>query len=188
MIKQILFIIIISIVVISCQDEQLSPKPKGYFRVNLPERTYSKFDKNYPYSFDYSSQSLVLETNKDSFWVNLFYPYYKATLYLTYKNVNADIQPLMEQSRKYAYKHSVKADAINETVWINDVDKTYGILYDIKGNAASPLNFYLTDSTKHFISGSLYFDVKPNKDSLAPIVEYIREDIITMVESLKWKN
>jgi gliding motility-associated lipoprotein GldD len=185
--KYLISIILIAIVLVSCEDEQFTPKPHGYFRVSFPKQTYSKFEKNYPFSFDYSSQSLVYEFNKDSAWVNIYYPYYKATIYITYKNVNEDIQPLMEQSRKYAYKHAVKADAINEKLWLNKDKKVYGITYDIKGNAASPINFYLTDSSKHFLSGALYFANKPNKDSLAPMVSYIREDIVKLIESLEWK-
>lgn len=184
--KYLFSIIIAATIFTSCQEEQFTPKPKGYFRVALPEKTYSKLEKDYPFSFEYSSQSLILEQQKDSFWINIFYPYYKATFYITYKNVNNDIKALMEQSRKYAYKHAAKADAINEVIWVNDSSNVYGVLYDIKGNAASPINLYLTDSTKHFLSGALYFDVKPNKDSLAPIVAYLREDIVKMVESLEW--
>ena len=186
--KYLISIILFAFVFVSCENEEFTPKPRGYFRISFPKKTYSKFDKNYPFSFDISSQSLMYEVNRDSAWVNIYYPYYRATIYITYKNVNGDIQPLMEQSRKYAYKHAVKADAINEKLWLNDEKKVYGITYDIKGNAASPINFYLTDSSKHFLSGALYFATKPNKDSLAPMVSYIKEDIVKLIESLEWKR
>lgn len=185
--KNILIILFLSISLLAC-DEQYVPKPKGYFRINFPERDYIQLKKDYPYKFEFSDHSLVYEYQPDSFWVNIYYPYYKATIYITYKDVHENIGALMEQSRKYAYKHSVKADAIGETVWQNDENRVYGLLYDIKGNAASPINFYLTDSTKHFISGALYFTTKPNKDSLAPVVSYIREDIIHLIETLEWRK
>jgi gliding motility-associated lipoprotein GldD len=92
-----------------------------------------------------------------------------------------------EDSRALAYKHTIKADAINETVYTNPGHRVYGILYDIKGNAASSLQFYLTDSVRHFLRGSLYFNVEPNKDSLAPVIAYFREDIVHLIESFEWK-
>ncbi|HBF87813.1 MAG TPA: gliding motility lipoprotein GldD [Bacteroidales bacterium] len=180
--------ILFSIALFSSCEESFVPKPKGYFRIDFPEKEYEKFDLQYPYSFEYSNQSLIYEYNKDSFWVNIFYPYYKATVYITYKDVHSNVAELMEQSRKYAYKHTAKADAIGETLWLNDTNRVYGLLYDIKGNAASPINFFLTDSSKHFMSGALYFNVKPNKDSLAPVVAYLREDILRLIESLNWNK
>ena len=87
-----------------------------------------------------------------------------------------------------AYKHTVKADAINEQLYLNKINNTYGTLYSIHGETASSVQFHLTDSVNHFIRGSLYFKVQPNQDSLRPIMNYLREDVITMMESLKWKN
>lgn len=93
----------------------------------------------------------------------------------------------MEDSREFVYKHTVKADAIKETFY-EDYDKhVYGILYDIKGDAASSVQFFITDSTKHFIRGALYFEVRPNKDSLNPVIDFIRQDVVHMFESIKWE-
>jgi len=82
--------------------------------------------------------------------------------------------------------HITKADAINELVINNKEQRTYGILYDLKGNTASAVQFYITDSTRHYLRGSLYFESEPNADSLAPVIEFFREDIIHLIETLKW--
>jgi gliding motility-associated lipoprotein GldD len=119
--------------------------------------------------------------------MDIFFPYNKATIYLTYKSIHNDFNQHMEDSREFVYKHTVKADAIKETFYENEENNVYGILYDIKGNAASSLQFFVTDSTTNFLRGALYFDVAPNKDSLSPVIEYLREDIIQMFESLRWE-
>lgn len=180
------FIILLVIFFSSCEEEYF-PKQKGYFRIDLPEKDYLELKEGYPYFFKYSKHSLVFDYKLDSFWVNIFYPKYKATIYLTYKELDNNLKQFSEQTRTFVYKHAVKADAIGETPWANKERKVYGILYDIKGNTASSLNFYLTDSVKNYISGALYFNNKPNKDSLAPVVDYIREDIIHLIETFEWK-
>jgi gliding motility-associated lipoprotein GldD len=84
--------------------------------------------------------------------------------------------------------HITKADAINEQL-INDVgNRIFGILYDLKGNTASAVQFYVTDSVKHYLRGSLYFESEPNADSLAPVIDFFREDVIHLIETLKWKE
>ena len=95
----------------------------------------------------------------------------------------------MEQTYKMNVKnHITKADAINEQPFINHENKVFGILYDLKGNTASAVQFYVTDSTRHFLRGSLYFSAEPNADSLAPVIDFFREDIIHLIETLKWKK
>jgi len=101
--------------------------------------------------------------------------------------VNQNLNEFIEDSRDLTYKHTIKADAIQETVYTNPELEVHGILYDVKGNAASSIQFYLTDSNEHFLRGSLYFNVQPDKDSLAPVISFFREDIIHMVESFAWK-
>jgi len=176
----------------ACKDEY-TPKPKGYFRIDLPENEYLHFDEDFPYSFDYSKYAEIDIYNRDSLWINIEYPRYRATIHLSYKKVdnnndNNNIIKYLEESRALVYKHTIKADAIGEKPWVNRDKKVYGILYDIEGNAASPVNFVLTDSTDHFFRGALYFFLKPNKDSLAPVVEYLRKDITRLIESFEWKG
>lgn len=99
-----------------------------------------------------------------------------------------NLESILKEAYDYAYSHSIKADAITEQPWQNREKKVYGILYEIKGNTASSIQFFLTDSTKNFLRGALYFSAEPNADSLAPVIQFFREDIIHMVETFKWKN
>ena len=121
-------------------------------------------------------------------WFNIDFPFYNAKIYLTYKDVKNDLADLMEQTYMMNVKnHISKADAINEVLIDYPDRKVYGILYDLKGNTATAVQFFVTDSTKHFFRGSLYFSAVPNPDSLAPVNEFFRADIIHMIETLKWK-
>lgn len=110
-----------------------------------------------------------------------------AKIHLTFSFLNKNLDTLIDDSHTLAYKHTVKADAIEKIAYFNDTTKVYGLLYNLKGNVASPVQFYMTDSVKHFLRGSLYFNSTPNKDSLLPSVEFIREDIKHIFETLEWK-
>ena len=129
------------------------------------------------------------EKGADPGWFNIEFPAYKAKIYLTYKDVNNDLDSLLDQSYNLNVKNHVsKADAIKEQVFSNRENKVYGILYDLKGNTASAVEFYVTDSVSHYLRGSLYFSAEPNADSLAPVIDFFREDIIHLIETLKWKK
>jgi gliding motility-associated lipoprotein GldD len=119
--------------------------------------------------------------------MDIEFPSFKAKIHLTYFTVGSNLASLTESARELAYKHTVKADAINEKVWSNDSSHVYGILYDLKGNTASAVQFYMTDSTRHYLRGSLYFTAQPNEDSLLPVITFLREDIIRMIETLTWR-
>jgi gliding motility-associated lipoprotein GldD len=181
----------------SCREVAV-PKPKGHFRIDLPQRQYLLFNdqpgksNGVPLSFEYpvyGHLSFQVENRTEPGWFNIEFPGYRAKIYLTYKEVNNDFEGLMEQTYKMNVKnHIIKADAINEQVFSDRENKVYGILYDLKGNTASAVQFYVTDSVNHYLRGSLYFSAEPNADSLAPVIEFFREDIIHLIETLKWKN
>ncbi len=188
--KKIFSGVLLLLTVASCSDT--IPKPRGYFRIELPEKEYEQYDsKEFPCQFNYAknvSEVRLKGVEKDSAWIDIVYPQYNARVYCTYRTLNNNFQLLSEDSRRLVYKpHTVKADAITEQVYMNDDNKVYGVLYELKGNTASNIQFVMSDSTKHFFRGALYFNVNPNKDSIAPVVDYIREDIIQLIESLKWK-
>jgi len=174
------------------------PKPDGYFRIDLPEKEYAIFngverpDGFLPLSFEYPVYGTVSfdeDINPEPGWFNVDFPAYKARIYLTYREVTNDLGELMEETYRMNVKnHISKADAINEQVFSNPDNKVYGILYDLKGNTATAVQFFVTDSLKHFIRGSLYFLSEPNPDSLAPVNDFFREDIIHMIETLKWEE
>jgi gliding motility-associated lipoprotein GldD len=171
--------------------QKYTPKPKAYFRIDLPEKQYEIWNKEYPYSFNkLSIAEVVADSSKgaEKYWLNIRYPNYKATIHLSYKKVDGNIEEYLEDSRKMAYKHSIKADAIGEQVYLNANKNVYALFYRIKGNAASAIQFVATDSTKHFIRGALYFNEHPNQDSLAPVIQYIDKDLVKLIETLEWKN
>jgi gliding motility-associated lipoprotein GldD len=190
----ILFFVVISA---GCRDIAV-PRPKGYFRIDLPARDYVLFsdpvirDFRIPLSFEYPGYGNI-SSEADVFtepgWFNIDFPKYNARIYLTYRKINNDLESLMEQSYRMNVKnHIIKADAINEMTISKPENNVYGILYDLKGNTATAVQFFVTDSVKHFLRGSLYFSSEPNSDSLAPVIEFFRDDIVHLVETLKWKE
>jgi len=178
-------IIIISIVLLSSCQENFSPKPLGFFRIDLAETNYTSIKKNCSYQFLANTKAELMEGNIEC-WYNIFYPDHDATIYLTYKELNNNLAHLIEESHKLAYDHSIKSDGIIETVYENKENNVYGVLYDIHGNSASNLQFFATDRSKHFLRGSLYFNTVPNADSLQPVKTYIKKDLQTLIESLTW--
>ena len=168
-----------------------SPKPRGYFRIDLPEKTYQLFNEpGYPYIFEYANIARVIPKGgnlRDSFWIDIAYPQLNARIYGSYKKIENNFREVSEDSRTFVYKHTVKADGITEQPYIDEERKVYGILYELRGNTASGIQFILTDSIRHFFRGALYFNAAPNKDSIAPVAAFVREDIIHLIETLEWR-
>jgi gliding motility-associated lipoprotein GldD len=121
-------------------------------------------------------------------WFNIEFPGYNAKIHLSYKTIEGNLPSVLEDSYTLTYNHTIKADAITETPYINEEDNIYGLLYDLKGNTATAIQFYVTDSIRHFLRGSLYFFASPNEDSLAPVIGFFREDIIHLIETLEWRE
>jgi len=182
-------------------DDGFTPKPGGFFRIDLPEKTYRVFESDCPFSFDYPEYAIVFEHGTESSqpcWLNIEFPKFQGTLHLSYFKVqpmsaadsnNLPIQKYLEDSRNLAMKHTVKAHAIEEEMIVNEEEKVYGTLYNIEGlNTASSLQFYVTDSVNHFLRGALYFNVAPRNDSLAPVIDFIQEDVFRFIESFHWKS
>lgn len=176
----------------ACGDDDYYPKPRGYFRIETPEKQYVAMDSNLAYAFEYPvyarlEQDPVTERNHN--WLNLSFPQFKGTVHLSYKPVNDNLAVYIEDSHEFVNKHIPKANSIKTRTYVNDSAKVYGLVYEIKGaGAATPLQFYLTDSTKHFIRGVLYFKAKPNNDSLAPVIDFVEQDINHLIETFRWQN
>lgn len=180
-----LFAILIS----GCGGDSI-PKPKGYFRIDVPEKKYTAFRSECPFTFQYPIYSEVRKytgDQKESCWYNVEFPRFKGTIHLSYYSLNNDLSKHIEDSRALAFKHSVKANAIDERSFTSSDHKVNGLIYDIGGNAASSVQFYITDSTHHFIRGALYFNASPNFDSISPVHDFIRQDIDTLISSFRWK-
>lgn len=181
----------ILLLAISCKEDY-TPKPRGYFRISFQDKSYHQLDSAaLPYRFDIPDYSKVvpdIDRLSEPFWINLKIPAHKAEVNISYKKVDNNLAKLTEDSRTLAYKHSIKADAINERIFINPEKKVYGTIYQIEGNAASPLQFYLTDSTRNFLRGALYIREVPNIDSLRPVIDYLTPDLIRLIETTEWKH
>ena len=176
--------------VMSCTTDYV-PKPHGYFRIELPEKEYRQFNPvSCPFSFEVPEYSeTVPDTNalSESCWWYIRYPRFNGELYLSYKPVNDNLNKFIEDSYALVYKHTIKANEINEKR-IATANNAFGVLYYIGGNAASSVQFFVTDSVNHFLRGALYFNVLPNNDSIAPVTSFIRTDIERLIETLKWEN
>lgn len=166
--------------------ENVLPKPKAMLRLDYPTAKYDELNLDCAFTFDLNSESAIKE-NKDCSLV-LDYPLMNGSIYLTYKPIENNLDTLLIDAQKLSYEHVVKADNILEQPFVNPEDGVYGMFYEVSGNAASQSQFYVTDSTEHFVTGSLYFYAKPNYDSILPAAIYLQKDIRRIMESLRWKN
>lgn len=188
-------ICILSCVFLFCScGEDPQPKPYAYFRIALPPVDYNNVDTLGPYIADVNVNCIT--NNADSHystpndkWINISYPALNATVHLSYKHISpSDIQTVTEESRTLVYKHTIRADAIRESYYENSDRHVYCMFYELTGNAASPTQFFVTDSATNFLRGSVYFNNIPNYDSVMPCAKYIENDLVHFVETLKWKN
>jgi len=188
--RQLIFILLISIFFASCEERKIYvPKQRGFFRIDFPEHTTQKFQENYPYTFSYPTYAkTVADTDymAEPYWMNIEFPEFKATIHMSYKNVKDNLDVFVDDAHFLVFKHDVKAEAIKTQEFHYNDKNVHGLLFDIKGDAASLMQFYITDSTEHFVRGALYFNVAPNKDSLAPVIEFMREDIVDLISSFEW--
>jgi gliding motility-associated lipoprotein GldD len=187
-----IFLLLAGSLLFGCQQNKRStPKPRGYFRIDLPEKNYRQMDIDCPYTFEYPTYSKIIQdpgnVGKDC-WVDIYFPNLGGKIHISYKRVRGNFKQYAEDARNLAYKHTIKAEAISEQFYNDPERQVYGILYDLQGNVASPVQFYLTDSTRHFLRGSLYFQTEPNPDSLAPVIRFVKKDIRHLMESLEWEN
>lgn len=178
----------ILILLVSCGGDYY-PKPYGYFRIDLPKKEYRVFDTTYPYTFEYPVYAVIQPLHEEPYWININFPQFKGTLHLSYKPVNNNLNKYLEDTRTMVMKHIPKASSIENKQYMNEDRDVYGLTYNITGpGAASPYQFYLTDSTKNFVRGALYFNVVPNNDSLAPVIKFLEEDIKHMIGTFGWKK
>jgi len=175
----------------SCGDRNPQPKPRGYFRIDMPEKQYVKLDSMQRYSFEIPSYSTITPdpySPEEKDWINVEFPKYKGTVHISYKNVDGNLSTYLEDAYTMITKHISKATGIRDSVVVNRDKDVYGLVYFLEGDdVASPLQFYLTDSTEHFMRGSLYFNIKPNNDSMQPVINYITDDVRHIISTFEWK-
>lgn len=172
-----------------------TPRPYGYYRITTPDTAYVPFEsygadyQRYPYTFDLSANAQVKPRiePREQYWINLYYPMLDATIHCSYKPVKNNLRELTNDALEFVYRNASHASAIPEKDYSHPEAEVYGVLFDLEGNTASSCQFFITDSTHHFFRASVYCNCPPNADSLAPVYNYLRQDVIRMVESFKWK-
>ena len=193
--KQVILFIILLAAFTGC-SEKYTPKPRGFFRIDFPEKKYHKITGDLPFSFDIPDYSKIVPDYDDPdkpYWFNVSVPENRAEIHISYYHLNDKnetkkirLARLMEETHQLAYKHTIKADAIEEQIFMNPAKKVYGTIYRINGNAASPMQFFLTDSTENFLRGAFYIRETPDIDSLQPVIDFFEPDIIRLIETTTW--
>ncbi len=189
------FLLLTTITFSGCQYDNYIPKPRGYQRINFPAKKYIPFElAGFPYNFEYP---VYAQTVKDTvffdkkpenpYWMNLDFVQLNAKVYLTYKPITSrqDLAIKIEDAYKMTNAHNKKADFIDDPTF-HTANNVHGVFFEVGGNAASALQFFATDSQKHFLRGALYFNATPNADSLGPATEYLRADVQHLIKTLKW--
>lgn len=184
--KNILFSLAITTIIITACTKPIQPKPEGYLRLEYQENQYEKQTTNCNFLFD-KNKIADFKIEKENCQYTILYPAMKASIYLNYKSINNNLEHLLKDAQKLTYNHTVKAEEIIETPYINPDKKVYGMFYNVTGNAATNIQFYATDSVKNFVVGTLYFYAKPNYDSIYPATKYIEKDMKQLMESIQWQ-
>jgi gliding motility-associated lipoprotein GldD len=176
----------------SCEREYL-PKPLGYNRLPLPPQEYRPLPDSLPYSFEYSRHAKLLKDTssiRERYWIEIYYPTLKANVHVTYKRVNNN-EKLLKEFMNDAYvltaKHQIKAYAIDEVITKTPKGKT-AVIAELDGEVPSQFQFTITDSTRNFMRGALYFNTQVNNDSLKPAIEFMKKEIMQMINTMEWRE
>jgi len=184
---------VLAVLAAACGGGAVAPKPHGYLRTDFPDKTYCPFDSaGFPYRFDRPAYARIVPDTQsyryEPYWINMRVPACNATLHISYKRIQNNLAELLDDTHAFTYRHGVKAEAISEMPFVNEAKNVFGLLYEIDGNVASAVQFYATDSVRHFLRGSLYFMATPNRDSLMPSVAFLTADIERLMQTLEWKG
>jgi gliding motility-associated lipoprotein GldD len=182
------------IVLFSC-NSVYTHKPRGYFRIDFPQHLYQSFNRpDFPYSFEYPVYANIIRDTaffgdkpENPYWINVDFPRFHARVYISYKQVDGNFDKLREDAYKMTYKHTYKASSIEDSI-ISTPLGVHGIFFSVGGNAATAKQFFVSDSTRHFLRGALYFDTTPNADSLSIVNDFLQADMNHLINTLSWKN
>lgn len=181
--------------IVSCNSDYV-PKPRGYFKIELPRKTYRQFNQpGYPYSFEYPTYANVVkdssffgEATENPWWINIDFPQFNGKIHMSYKEIGKNrFDKLVRDAFTMTNKHTQKANSIDDSL-ITTPNNIHGLFFKVGGNVATANQFFLTDSTTHFIRGALYFDATPNEDSLGIVNTFLVEDVKHLINTFKWKN
>ena len=181
------------VVLLAACSQDYSPKPRGYFKIDFPKKAYQLYDSTCPYTFNYPVYARVVPDsakNAQPCYLDISFSQFNSQIHLTYQPISSkkNFDDLVEAARTFAFKHTVKATAIDEATIAYPDKKVYGTLYSIDGNTASSIQFFLTDSNQNYVRGALYFNERPNIDSIQPTLDFLRKDIDIFIKSFRWKN
>lgn len=186
---------IVCLLLVSC-NSVYTPKQRGYFKIDFPRHEYQTFDQpGFPYTFEYPVYARIVKDSsffdtipENPYWINIEFPKFNGRIYVSYKDIGHNsFEKLRDDAFKMAYKHSVKASSIDQTV-IQTPNGIGGVYFNVGGNAATANQFFLSDTSKHFLRGALYFDTTPNEDSLAIVNKFLEKDMEHMINTFKWRN
>lgn len=189
------FALLVVVIWTACRPKEPVPKPKGYYKIDLPAKAYQTFDSSsFPFTFEYPVYGVVARDSVQAggeynpYWINIYFPEMDATIYLSYKPITKDepLEKLIDDSYRLSYAHNVKADYIKTPEFTTENGLT-GIFYYVGGNAASAYQFYVSDNSRNFLRASLYFNIAPNADSLRPAADFLKKDMEHLVHTLKFK-
>lgn len=184
---------LIVLAITSCGAPDYSPKPRAYHRIKFPEKSYKEAPNDgCPYTLvlpSYTTVTLDANANAQPCWKNINFPQFNATIHLSYYSINpkVSLESLTEDARTFAFKHTPKASSIDQITIASPENHIYGIRYAISGDAASNDQFYLTDSSTHYLRAALYFNEKPRSDSIRPVLDFIKQDIDHLIANIRWK-
>lgn len=189
-------LLVLSILFISCGADRVpTPKPRSYPKVIYPEKKYVTFDSNFcQFTFEYPAYARVIQDTSffedrpmDPCWFNIYVPEFGSLIFCTYYPLSTNkLESVVNDAYKLAGVHNKKASYIDE-IPISNGNNVTGFIFDIDGPVASTYQFYVTDSVNHFLRGALYFNARTNQDSLAPVAEFMKKDVIHMLATMKWK-
>ena len=183
---------IINLVLITCVacNHVSTPRPYGYYRISVPDTAYVSLDSLFlsPFNFQFSKNAVVKPRTDEPYWINIYYPALDATIHCSYKPIHNNLRELTNDALEFVYRNASFASSIPEREYTHPEAQVYGVLFDLEGNTASSCQFFVTDSIHHFFRASVYCNCPPNADSLAPVYNYLRKDVIKMVETFEWKR
>jgi len=210
MLMKRILVVLFSALFLSC-NSTFTPKPKSYFKIDLPQRAYKQFDSaGYPFTFEYPTYARISNesdgSDKDPYWINVNFDEFNGRIYLSYKNIGGKsvfklktsngyrdssmlntFEGLREESYKLTYKHTVKSSGIVDSLFATDFGAG-GVYFYVEGNAATSRQFFITDTSKNFIRGALYFDASPNADSISVVSDFLDADMKHLIKTFRFKH
>tara|TARA_B110001454_G_scaffold173504_1_gene164767 strand:- start:155 stop:691 length:537 start_codon:yes stop_codon:yes gene_type:complete len=178
------------LILVSCNQDVI-PKPKAVLKLEYSKARYKAYLSDCPFSFDSNSLAEVEKPKGKVNYcgINLSYSELKGKIHITYQAVDDNLlTELIKDAQNLTQEHTKVAEGIKPSQFENIKHNTYGMVYEVEGDAATPVQFYVTDNKKHFLRGAVYFSVKPNYDSILPAAHYLKKDVLVLMESLKWKD